>query len=204
MLQGLGSTHKAFPPSTTPLVSHFRILWAGTQNRQGSGVGWRVMPWLGSCPVVLVLSWRSCACREQEIKFFKLQEMKKNRRESQDTRRPGSCVIPVEHLLWTRHTSNLQPAMAVLTLIMRKPMERLKHLPKLTWLRSGRTKLQCLVDPIGDLDRVMSKWGGALGRSQPNRAPISVLPLNCSCVTLDKKFCLPGPQFPHLRMEGLG
>lgn len=29
------------------------------------------------------------------------------------------------------------------------------------------------------------------------------LTLNCSCVTLDKDLPLPGPQFPHLKVEGL-
>ena len=44
--------------------------------------------------------------------------MKKSGRESQDMRRLGSCMIPVEHLPWTRHTLNVQPVMPVLTLLL--------------------------------------------------------------------------------------
>lgn len=55
-------------------------------------------------------------------------------------------------------------------------------------------------DFTGELDSVIL-WGGALGKNQSNRALILALPLNCSCVILDKNLCLPGPQFPHLRMK---
>lgn len=54
-----GANTRPFLLPTTPLVSHFRILWAGAQNKQGSAVGWKGTPQLCSCPVVPLLSRRS-------------------------------------------------------------------------------------------------------------------------------------------------
>lgn len=57
-----------------------------------------------------------------------------------------------------------------------------------------------LPDFGSELDHEML-WGGASGTSQPLS---SLLPPDSSPATLDEALPLPGPQFPHSKMEALG